>query len=164
MSTHLGVFPAPVGARGNWPLKLLAVGLTLALTAGVACKGAPASPTPRSPTAVPPTAASQPQPTTPLSTQPAPTPAPAPTEAGFFLYVLEPALESVVRSPDLTVKGTTTADAVVSVNGKVVPVDAVGAFSAAVTLQVGPNVIEVVASDFAGHQQSAILSAIYLPQ
>ncbi|MBI2919020.1 MAG: hypothetical protein HYY01_13655 [Chloroflexi bacterium] len=73
-------------------------------------------------------------------------------------------MESVVRSPELTIKGTTAPDAVVSVNGSIVPVDAGGAFSSSVTLQVGPNVIEVVASDFAGNQQSAILSAIYLPQ
>jgi len=46
----------------------------------------------------------------------------------------------------------------------VVPVEASGAFTATATLQVGPNVVEVVVSDFAGHQQSAILTAIYIPQ
>ncbi|MBI4289796.1 MAG: hypothetical protein HY671_15385 [Chloroflexi bacterium] len=97
----------------------------------------------------------------------APTPAPIPTPQVqapvFSLAILEPEVESVVTRSQITVKGTTSPDAVVSVNGQTATVDAAGAFSVPVTLRPGPNVIEVVASDFANHQQSAVLTAIYTP-
>lgn len=51
----------------------------------------------------------------------------------------------------------------VSVNGDLVEVDATGKFQTAVTLDEGPNIIEVVASDENGNELGVILSVIYEP-
>ena len=60
-------------------------------------------------------------------------------------------------------RGSTTADAVVSVNGVVVEVDAQGSFEAIVTLEEGPNLIEVVASDLTGAGESIDIVVVYIP-
>ena len=80
----------------------------------------------------------------------------------LFLEVSEPADESVVTEATVTVRGTTTPDAVVSIDGTTVDVDVNGVFVADVTLVEGPNVIEVVASDLSGAQESAQIAVIYL--
>ena len=59
--------------------------------------------------------------------------------------------------------GVTSPDAVVSVNGVLVDVDAEGTFTIAISLKGGTNVIEVIASDFRGNQVSAILTIIHIP-
>ena len=81
----------------------------------------------------------------------------------FFLEVLEPANESVVRNPSVKVVGRTVADAVVSANGQPVEVDALGNFSIIMKLEEGPNGIEIIANDFQGHQQARVLSVIFTP-
>lgn len=83
------------------------------------------------------------------------------TPAGFFLDVVAPKDESVVQESLVQVSGRTVPDAVVSVNGQPVDVDASGNFSATVTLENGPNWIEVIASDFWGTQQFTAVSLIY---
>ena len=98
----------------------------------------------------------------------APTPAPTPEETptppvGFFLEVTEPKDESIVTSSVIPVSGTTTQDAVVSINGGVVEVNEEGNFTTTVTLEAGPNTIEVIASDFEGNKESAVLAVIYIP-
>ena len=83
------------------------------------------------------------------------------TAVAFFLEIAAPKDESVVRESTLTVQGQTAPDAVVSVNGLPVEVDASGNFSVTVALDPGPNPIEVIASDFSGNQQSRVISVIY---
>ena len=83
------------------------------------------------------------------------------TAVAFFLEIAAPKDESVVRESTLTVQGQTARDAVVSVNGLQVEVDASGNFSVTVALDPGPNPIEVIASDFSGNQQSRVISVIY---
>jgi hypothetical protein len=86
-------------------------------------------------------------------------------EAGTVaLTVSQPQSETTVYSADLEVKGTTEADAVLSVNGVTVEVNDDGSFSTMVTLEEGPNPIEVLASDFEGNEGSAILTVIYVKQ
>jgi hypothetical protein len=80
------------------------------------------------------------------------------------LEVTQPEDESIVNTSEVMVKGETTADAVVTVNGILADVDADGRFSATVSLEEGPNVIEVYASDFEGREASEILSVIYVIQ
>ena len=80
------------------------------------------------------------------------------------LTVTQPLNETTVYSADLVVKGQTEADAVVSVNDVVVDVDAEGKFSTIVTLEEGPNPIEVLASDFEGNEGSKVLTVIYVKQ
>jgi uncharacterized protein YfaP (DUF2135 family) len=77
------------------------------------------------------------------------------------LEVTEPQDESVVYTSEVVVKGTTNADAVVTVNGLVADVDADGKFSVTVSLEEGPNLIEVYASDFEYREASEILTVIY---
>ena len=127
------------------------------------------TPTP-APTRVPPTptpaATPTPAPTptpSPTST-PAPTPAPPPIHqpAELFLEVSEPQDNGVVGTPDIIVSGRSSPDATVSVNGQVAEVDAEGSFSTPepVTLQEGPNAIEVIASDLAGGAETMVLTVI----
>ena len=77
------------------------------------------------------------------------------------LTVSEPLDETTVYTADLLVKGQTEVDAVVSVEGVAVEVDEGGNFSTIVTLEEGPNLIEVEASDFEGNEGSVILTVIY---
>ncbi len=98
------------------------------------------------------------------------TPGPTPTPAivseipsGLFLKITNLPKESVVRSPTVSISGTTTPDALVSVNGVLVDVGADGGFTTTVALKEEPNLIEVVASDFQGNKVSAVLSIIYIP-
>ena len=80
------------------------------------------------------------------------------------LTITEPLDETTVYTADLVVKGQTEPDAVVSVNEAVVDVDAEGKFSTMVTLEEGPNPIEVLASDFEGNEGSVTLTVIYVKQ
>jgi uncharacterized protein YfaP (DUF2135 family) len=83
--------------------------------------------------------------------------------AALPLTVIEPGNDSVVTSPTVTVKGITNTDAVVSINGNIVSVDAAGDFSEPVALDPGPNLIEVLASDFYGNSASVLITVIYNP-
>jgi len=115
------------------------------------------SPTP-SPTSTPAATA------TPTATAvPSPTPTPI-ALAPLSLRIIEPQSDIVVTSPGLTVRGITRLDTIVSINGLVVDVDVDGEFRATLVLNAGPNVIEVVASDLEGKQESKVLSVVYLPQ
>ena len=137
--------------------RLVALVTVLLLVIVVACVPAPAEIAP-SPTPTPtPTPAPTSTPTPEL------TPTPTPTSIGFFLQVTEPQDESIVTSSVIPVGGTTSPDAVVSVNGEVVEVDERGNFTTMVTLEEGPNIIEVIASDFEGNKESTILAVIYIP-
>ena len=77
------------------------------------------------------------------------------------LTVTEPLDETTVYTADLVVKGQTEADAVVSVEGVTIEVDEDGKFSTIVTLEEGPNLIEVEASNFEGDEGSIVLTVIY---
>lgn len=98
-----------------------------------------------------------------ITPAPTPEPTPAPTPVGFFLKVTEPKDESTVTSSVIPVSGTTSPDAVVSVNSEMVEVDERGNFSTMVTLEEGPNIIEVIASDFEGNKEGSVLAVIYIP-
>ena len=84
--------------------------------------------------------------------------------AALPLTVTEPLNESIVRSQSVMVRGVTNTDAVVSVNGKIVSVDTSGSFSESVSLDVGPNFIEVLANDFYGNSATVTITVIYSPQ
>jgi hypothetical protein len=77
------------------------------------------------------------------------------------LTVSEPLDETTVYTADLVVKGQTEVDAVVSVEGVTIEVDEDGKFSTIVTLEEGPNLIEVESSDFEGNEGSIVLTVIY---
>ena len=135
--------------------------LLLVLTA--ACAPAPGGiappPTP-TPEEVTPTPTPEPTPTPTPPPKPEPTPTPKPE---FFLTVTQPADNSIISADEVEVRGRTTPDAVVSVNGELVDVDGEGNFTMMVALEEGPNIIEVIASDLEGNEESHILVIIYVP-
>ena len=81
----------------------------------------------------------------------------------FFLLVTEPEDQSIVSASRQPVRGRTAPDAIVSVNGVGVEVDEAGAFSTTVTLEQGPNIIEVVGTSPDGRVLSAVLAVIFRP-
>ena len=82
---------------------------------------------------------------------------------GFFLTVTQPTDESIINTDKVEVIGITVPSAVVSMNGNLVKVDAEGNFSMIVVLEEGPNLIEIIASDSEGNQESLTLVTIYVP-
>ena len=72
--------------------------------------------------------------------------------------------ESVVRGDTIVLSGQTTADAIVSINGVIVPVDELGRFEVPLLLDPGPNQIDVVASDLDGDSVSASFLVVSLPE
>ena len=97
---------------------------------------------------------------------PTPTQTPAPTETpvSLFLEIAEPEEESVVSASSITVSGSTAPGAVVSVlvgdTIDMVDVGEAGNFTVTVGLEEGPNVIEIIASDWKGNEVSKILDVI----
>ena len=77
---------------------------------------------------------------------------------GLFLTISEPNDGSIVNSESLMVKGKTSAGAVASVNGEVAVVDDKGNFSGTVLLEKGANLIEIIASDAEGNEESLLLT------
>lgn len=67
------------------------------------------------------------------------------------LDISSPSNGQVVTSSSITVRGTTTPNAEVSVNEVDTSADSSGAFSAAINLDEGDNVISVVANDAKGN-------------
>ena len=81
----------------------------------------------------------------------------------FLLVVTEPRDQIIVMTPNLPVEGYTGSRAVVSVEGVSVPVDPFGAFSATITLEPGPNIIDVLATNDDGQVRSVVVAVIYRP-
>lgn len=147
----------PVKRHGGRTKVLSVVWLValLILPAVLAACGGGESPPPPTPTSAP---IATP---TPAST---PTSIPQPAlEESLFLEIIEPVNESVVSNSPVTVGGNTTPDAVVSINGEIVEVNALGEFAVSVLIDPGPNLIEVIASDIDGKQEAAILAIIFVP-
>lgn len=94
------------------------------------------------------------------STPPPPTPTPTP----LFLSVVTPLDESVLTTKEVIVSGKTLATAIASINGILTSVNNEGDFSSIVTLDEGPNILEVVVSDIRGEEVGMILTVIYLTE
>ena len=82
----------------------------------------------------------------------------------FILVVTEPRDQSIVSEGTIRLSGRTGTDAIVTVEGVGIAVDAVGVFSTTVTLDQGPNVIDVVATDADGRVLSTVIAVIYRPK
>ena len=138
------------------------------------------TPTPPTPTPVP-SPTPTPQPTATPTPVPSPTAIPSPTPT---LVVSSPTAipvnnvqklslsleiegltdEFEVRGDSITINGQTTPDAIVSINGVIVPVDDTGRFEVPLVLNEGPNLIEIVASDLEGIPISTQLTVVSLPE
>jgi hypothetical protein len=77
------------------------------------------------------------------------------------LVVTQPQDDYITDVDTVEVKGHTSPGAVVSVNEDVAIADNQGDFTVTVTLDEGPNIIDVVASDDAGNQTGVTLVVAY---
>lgn len=134
---------------------VVALVTVLLLVLIAACAPAPGEITP----APAPAPTPSPEEVTP-SPMPEPTPIPEPE---FFLTVTEPTDNSIINANKAEVRGRTSPGAVVSVNGELAEVDGKGNFTTLVVLEEGPNLIEVIASDLEGNEESRTLVIIYVP-
>ena len=104
-----------------------------------------------------------PIPTIEATATPTATPTPKATQKPLFLIVTSPEDESVVETSEVMVTGETLPTAIVSINGEEVNVEDDGTFSTTVTLEEGPNDIQIVASTLGGQETSVILMVAYMP-
>lgn len=82
----------------------------------------------------------------------------------FFLIVTQPEDQSFVTHPTIPLIGRTTAGTVITVKGVAVPVDISGVFSTTITLEPGPNLIEVQGISADGEELNALVAVIYREQ
>jgi hypothetical protein len=82
----------------------------------------------------------------------------------MFLDIESPAtLEIIVAEATYVVVGRTRLDAVVSVNDTFAEVDEDGRFRISVSLEEGPNIIEVISTLSSGKEVVEIIVIIYSP-
>lgn len=82
----------------------------------------------------------------------------------FMLIITEPRDQAIVSDATIRLAGRSGPEAVVTVQRVGVAVDALGVFSTTVTLDQGPNIIEIVATDTDGTILSAVIAVIYRPK
>jgi hypothetical protein len=96
--------------------------------------------------------------------QPTPTLITAPEPSGtLWLQVLSPQDEAVVNTPQVDVIGSAPVGAVISVNDEILIVGDDGQFKTTVSLDEGPNLIEIIASDHNGNESDLELTVVYEP-
>lgn len=121
-------------------------------------------PTQSSPT---PEAATQPTPTqadTDGQTQPSATPASAQFQGPLSVLIDNIADNMVVQADRLELNGQADPETVISFDDQIVFVGLNRAFNVSLTLEEGPNVIEITASNPAGDSATVYLSITYDPQ
>lgn len=97
-------------------------------------------------------------------TQPTSTVVTAPDTSGaLWLRVLSPPDEAVVNTPQVDIVGSAPAGAVLSVNDDILLVGDDQHFKTTISLDEGPNLIEIIASDDNGSETSIILAVTYEP-
>jgi hypothetical protein len=84
-------------------------------------------------------------------------------QSGLPLSITEPADSATINGDAVTVQGTTAPGATVSVNDNVVTADSTGAFSTNVSLDAGPNAIDVIATDDNNNQGEVLLMVDAMP-
>jgi len=96
-----------------------------------------------------------------------PTVSPMPTETVLFLEISQPTDEAQVSTSTVIVTGRTIPEAVVSLlineEIEIADVDQNGNFSVSIYLEEGPNLVEVIASDQYGNENSVIIVVSYVP-
>lgn len=104
---------------------------------------------------------------TPVSSAPQPTPiaiGDSPTLIGLFLELQGLGENTVVRGNAIVASGLTSPDAVLSINGVIIPINDDGSFEVTLALTEGPNLLEIVSSDLFGNQESRVLWVVALPE
>lgn len=83
--------------------------------------------------------------------------------AALFLNVMAPANETITDVNTVTIEGQTIPDAVLSINGNLITLDAQGNFSVPETLNEGTNIFDIIVTDEAGNQVTNELLVSYAP-
>jgi hypothetical protein len=86
-----------------------------------------------------------------------------PASGTLWLQILSPQEEAVVNTPQVEVIGSAPVGAVVSVNDEILVVGDDQQFQTTVSLDEGPNLIEIVASDENGNEMPVLLTITYEP-
>ena len=81
----------------------------------------------------------------------------------FLLLITEPQDQSIVSEVVVSLSGRTGPEAIASVNGVSLSVDELGFFFTMVSLEPGPNIIDVVATNNDGKILSTVIAVIYRP-
>jgi len=159
-------------------VKKTALTLLLMLTLIISVAGCTEEETAPTPTPIlTPTPTLTPKPTPTATPTPAPNPTPratatatptlTPTTTVLFLEITQPADGVEVSTSPINVTGKTIPGAVVSISindeMEIVTVGQDGKFAVKVTLEEGPNLIEVIASDPLGNEKSATVAVVYIP-
>lgn len=116
-----------------------------------------------------PVSTNQPSKTNPPSvaaTKPAPAAGgqPVPPISGpLSLRVVSPQDGAMVNTPQIQVSGFASPGEVVTVNDSIIVVGADGQFQTTVSLDQGPNLIEVIASNNSGNETNVELTVTYQP-
>jgi putative hemolysin len=100
------------------------------------------------------------------SPSPAEASAAAPTAASqvpVALQVVAPQDGEILNTPQLEVQGLASPGAVVTVNDDILLVGPDGKFQSLVTLEQGPNLVEIVASNDSGAEANVELTVIFEP-
>lgn len=125
------------------------------------------------PITTPAPASAPPTPTAPVP-KPGASPALAPAPVGgtqpslvtagtqLKLTVVQPEDNTIIDTNKIEVKGTTGPGAVVSVNNEIATADSQGNFAVTITLEEGPNIVEVFTSDESGNEANLTLIVSYL--
>ena len=83
----------------------------------------------------------------------------------FYLEILNPeANQIIITEPNIAVVGRTRIDALVTINDTIVDIGIDGEFRKVIPLEIGPNIIEIVASTESDEESSRVFSVIYTPQ
>jgi hypothetical protein len=117
-----------------------------------------------SPSTLPPSLAAKPSPGTTLNSTPPPVGqgdlsgvSPTALQSELPLKVTQPVDASTLLSDTVVVKGQTQPGAAVNVNDQMDVADALGNFSVTITLEEGPNAIDVISIDEGGRQGEVLL-------
>lgn len=84
-------------------------------------------------------------------------------QGNLSILLYSPQDEEVFNVSEIEVSGKAPVETVISINDQIVVVSASGEFSVPVSLEEGPNIIELVASDIEGNELDIVLTVVYEP-
>lgn len=91
-------------------------------------------------------------------------PASGPTGTGTLgLRIISPVDGAIVNTSIVEIVGEAPAGSVISIGDDILIVGAEGVFKHIVTLEEGPNLIEILASDASGNESYVLLAVFYEP-
>ena len=83
------------------------------------------------------------------------------TKEGFTIRFYSPQDGDIVNTPQVNLTGWTNSDTVMTINNDIYTLDGQKAFSIPLTLEEGPNAIEIVASDNSGNEIDLVMTITY---